>query len=169
MPTTANWSLEYESPSSLPGVTLTGGPAMASPILAVQVDAALTTQSVRMDGIDDDITAINGDISTINNTLTSHQNNITNLTMWTRTGTQNVSFTTQDSFTVASISFGFTFPAAPKVTTNINSAGGNTARWTSRGISATTTTFTLWVTAPTAGLTQTWSSVPVDWVATYRA
>jgi hypothetical protein len=41
MPTTSNFGFDYESPTSLPGVTLTGGPTSTLPILAVQVDAAL--------------------------------------------------------------------------------------------------------------------------------
>jgi hypothetical protein len=167
MPTTANWSLEYESPSSLPGVTLTGGPAMASPILAVQVDAALTSLTGDIDDVEDDITTINSSISTINTTLTSHQNNITNLTMWTRTGTQNMSFTTLSQST-ANVSFGFTFPTAPRVTTNIDSAAGETARWCSRAYSITTTGFIMFVFQAQA-TTNTWSSIPVSWVATYRA
>jgi hypothetical protein len=167
MPTTANWSLEYESPSSLPGVTLTGGPAMASPILAVQVDAALTSLTGDIDDVEDDITTINSSISTINTTLTSHQNNITNLTMWTRTGTQNMSFSGLSSSTV-SVNYGFTFPAAPKVVTNIDSAAGETARWCSRAYNITTTGFTMFVFQAQA-TTNTWSSIPVSWVATYRA
>lgn len=42
MPTTANFDFEYETPSTLPGITITGGPSGATPILAVQVDDALT-------------------------------------------------------------------------------------------------------------------------------
>lgn len=42
MPSTANFNLEYETPSTLPGITITGGPSGATPILAVQVDDALT-------------------------------------------------------------------------------------------------------------------------------
>lgn len=167
MPVTSNWSFEYESPSSLPGVTLTGGPSNASPILAVQVDAAMTTLAGRIDDNDDAITAIQGDISDIETDITAGQASITNLTNWTRTGSASVSFTTQDSFTVA-VNFGFTFPAEPTVMTNIHSGAGSTSRWGSRSISTTTTGFTLFVFAPTAGLTQTWASIPVGWVATYR-
>lgn len=42
MPTSANFGFEYETPSTLPGITITGGPSGATPILAVQVDDALT-------------------------------------------------------------------------------------------------------------------------------
>jgi hypothetical protein len=168
MPVTSNWNFDYESPSSLPGITLTGGPSLVSPILAVQVDAALTTVSGRIDDVEDDITAIQTDISDIETDIVAGQTAITNLTNWTRTGSTAISFTTQDSFTQA-VLFGFTFPDIPKVMTNINSGAGATSRWISRAISITTTGFTMFVFAPTAGLTQTWVSIPVDWVATYRA
>lgn len=48
MPTTSNYGFEYESPSSLPGTSVTGGPGGGSPILAVQVDSALTTLDARV-------------------------------------------------------------------------------------------------------------------------
>lgn len=168
MPVTTNFGFEYESPSSLPGVTLTGGPSMASPILAVQVDAAMATMSNRIDGIDTDIAAIETDISDIQSDITAGTASITNLTNWTRTGTRLTTFTALDNFT-ATVSFGFTFPTAPKVVTNITSGAGETGRWDSRAFNITTTSFTLFVYSNASGSTNTWSSIPVDWVATYRA
>jgi hypothetical protein len=167
MPVTTNWGLEYESPSSLPGITLTGGPGGVSPILAVQVDAALSTLSGQIDGLTDDITAINGDISDLELDIASGQTNITNLTNWTRTGSVNVSFTSLSS-TTALVSFGFTFPSPPNVTTNIASAAGETARWGSRAFNVTTTGYTLFVFQNQA-TTSTWTGIPVSWTATYRA
>jgi len=167
MPVTTTWDFEYESPSSLPGITLTGGPGGGSPILAVQVDAALNTVSGRIDGIDTSITGINADIADLNNDITAGQASITNLTNWTRVGALSMSFTTQSSAT-ASVSFGFTFPAAPKVLGNIDSGAGSTAGWCARPISITTTGFTMFV-FQAAGTTSTWAAIPVNWVATYRA
>lgn len=167
MPVTTSWGLEYESPSSLPGITLTGGPGGGSPILAVQVDAALNTVGGRIDGVEDDITAINASIADIENDITAGATNITNLTNWTRTGVLNMSFTTQSSAT-ASATFGFTFPAPPTITTTIDSLAGETGRWGSRGTNATTTGFTMFVFQNQAN-TNTWVNIPVRWVATYRA
>jgi hypothetical protein len=166
MPTTTNWGFEYESPSSLPGITLTGGPGGGSPILAVQVDTALNTVSGRVDAVESDITGINADIADLENDIIAGQTNITNLTNWTRIGTRSVSFTTQSSFTVAT-TFGFTFAAPPGVTTSIDSGAGETARWGSRAISVTTTGFTLFVFQNQA-TTNTWVNIPVVWIAHYR-
>jgi hypothetical protein len=166
MPVSSTWGFEYESPSSLPGITLTGGPGGGSPILAVQVDAALNTVSGRIDDVEDDITAINADIADLENDITAGQASITNLTNWSRVGTVSMSFTTLNSST-ASVSFGFTFPAAPRVLGNIDSGAGSTAGWVARPISITTTGFTMFV-FQAAGTTSTWAAIPVNWVATYR-
>jgi hypothetical protein len=133
----------------------------------VQVDAALNTVSGRVDAVEDDITAINADIVDIQNDITAGATNITNLTNWTRTGTLNMSFTSLSS-TTANVNFGFTFPAPPHITTNIDSVAGETARWGSRGTNATTTGFTMFVFQNQVN-TNTWVSIPVRWVATYRA
>lgn len=167
MPVTTNWGFEYESPSSLPGITLTGGPSGASPILAVQVDAALNTVSGRIDDVESDIVAINSDISDLEIDIAAGQASITNLTNWTRTGVVSMSFTAQASST-ASVSFGFSFPSVPRIATNIESAAGETARWGSRAYNVTTTGFTMFVFQNQA-TTNTWVSIPVTWVATYRA
>lgn len=167
MPVTANWNLEYESPSSLPGVTITGGPSNASPILAVQVDTALTMLSSRIDDADTDITALQADVVGLDADVTALQASITNLTNWTRVGTRSTSFTTLDSFT-ASVTYGFTFPAAPSVVANISDGSAAAARWDARAISPTTTGFTLFVFSNAAGSTSTWSSIPVNWTASYR-
>jgi hypothetical protein len=52
VPTTGNYGFEYESPSSLPGVSLTGGPGGSNPILAVQVDAALTAVEASLNALE---------------------------------------------------------------------------------------------------------------------
>lgn len=167
MPTTSNYDFEYESPSSLPGITLTGGPAMSSPILAVQVDAALTTIEARIDDVDTDITNINSTIATMQTSIDTNTANITNLTNWTRVGTRSTSFTTQEAFT-ATVTFGFTFPAVPFVGININDGSASTSRWDWKAISITTTQFTLFVYSNASGATSTWSAIPVQWFATYR-
>lgn len=140
---------------------------MSSPILAVQVDSAMSILSGRVDDHDDDITAINSDISDIETDITAGQASVTNLTNWTRTRVTNVSFTTQDSFSLA-VSFGFTFPAEPVVVTNINSGAAATSRWISRAISVTPTGFSLFVFSSVSGATSTWSAIGVGWTATYR-
>lgn len=165
MPVTTSWGLEYESPSSLPGITLTGGPGGASPILAVQVDAALDTLSGRIDDVESDIVGINADITALELSVAAGQTSITNLANWTRRGTVSISFVSLSATTV-SVNFGFTFPTAPTVVTNIDSGVGATARWESRAISITTTGFTMFVyqSQATAG---TWTDIPVSYVAHY--
>lgn len=159
MPSTSNYAFEYESPSSLPGTTLTGGPGGGSPILAIQVDTALAAIESRVDINTDDIASNTASIAAGAATITDIQN-------WTRRGSTLVNFVTQDSFTAA-VNFGFTFPGTPNVVTNIASGAGSTSRWGSRAITITTTGFTLFVFAPTAGLTQTWVDIPVGYIAHY--
>lgn len=43
MPNSPNYEFEYESPTSLPGTTLTGGVNGGAPVLALQVDSALAS------------------------------------------------------------------------------------------------------------------------------
>jgi hypothetical protein len=159
MPNTTNYSFEYESPSSLPGTTLTGGPGGTSPILAVQVDAAL---------FDLEQTTQNNAASIAANTasIAAGATAITNLQNWTRRGTTLVNFVALDSTTVP-VSFGFTFPGVPTVVTNIDSGAGATGRWDSRAISATATGFTLFVFSNASGSTNTWVDIPVSYVAHY--
>lgn len=58
MPETATFGFEYETPQSKPGITLTGDIDGSSPILAEQVDSALS-------GIDSRLTAAEGAITTL--------------------------------------------------------------------------------------------------------
>lgn len=166
MPVTPSWGFEYESPSSLPGITLTGGPGGASPILAVQVDAALNTVTGQINAVESDITTINNDITAVELSVAAGQTSITNLTNWTRVGTVNMSFTALSSSTQV-VNFGFTFPAEPRVFGNINSGAGATSRWVARPINITTTGFTMFVFSAD-GATNTWASIPVNWTAHYR-
>lgn len=62
MPNTSNYGFGYETPTSLPGPTLTGGPDGGSQILAVQVDGVLAS-------IDNRVAENEDEITTINNTL----------------------------------------------------------------------------------------------------
>lgn len=167
MPITTNWGFEYESPSSLPGITLTGGPGGGSPILAVQIDTALNTVSGRIDTVETDITGLEADVADLENDITAGQTSITNLTNWSRRGSVGISFTSQSSSTVG-VSFGFTFPAPPTVMTNIHTGVGAAARWISRAINTTTTGFDMFVHSADA-TTDTWSSVDVTYIALYRA
>lgn len=158
MPNTSNYNFEYESPSSLPGTTLTGGPGGGSPILAIQVDSALASIAAQVD--------INADnISGNTVSIAGNSSSITNLQNWTRRGTSLVNFSTLSSFTVA-VSFSFTFPGVPTVMTNIDVGSAATARWESRAITITTTGFTLFVYQSQA-VSGSWIDVPVSWIAHY--
>lgn len=160
MPNTSNYGFDYESPSSLPGVTLTGGPTTSSPVLAVQVDAALASLDNTVQNQASDITALEASI-------VAGTASITNLTNWSRRGTVSFTFASSTSATMA-VNFGFTFPATPTVTTNIDSGAGATARWESRAISATTTGFTMFVYQSQA-VASAWTDIPVSYIALYRA
>lgn len=160
MPNTSNYNFEYETPSSLPGGTLTGGPGGGTPILAVQVDTALATVETKVDNNSTNISTNTADIAT-------NASDIGDLTDWTLPGVALVSFTTLDAATQA-VNFGFTFPAEPNVHLNINTGTGEAARWHSRAISITTTGFTIFVFASEPGDTKTWVDVPVAWTAVYR-
>jgi hypothetical protein len=160
VPNTTNYDFEYESPTGLPGTTLTGGPGGGSPILAIQVDTALASVETKTNVNTSNIAA---------NTLAIANNDtrITNLANWTRRGTSLVSFTTMDNFTQV-VNFGFTFPGLPTVVTNIDSGAGATGRWDSRAISITVTGFTLFVYSNASGSTATWSDIPVSYIAHYE-
>lgn len=77
------------------------------------------------------------------------------------TGQASVSFTAQTSFDVT-VSFGWTFAANPRVLVNIANTAGVTANWSVRAHTVTTTGFILRAWGPSS---QTWSGVPVTWVA----
>ena len=160
MPNTSNYGFDYESTTSLPGTTLTGGPTASFPVLAVQVDAALASLNT---------TVVNQAVmlAALQSQITTNQTNITNLTNWTRRGTVLFTFVAQGSFTIV-VNFGFTFPTAPTVMTNLDTGSGVAARWISRAISITTTGFTAFVHSADA-TTDTWTDIPMSWVATYRA
>lgn len=158
MPNTSNYNFEYESPSSLPGTTLTGGPGGGSPILAIQVDSALAAVSAQ---VDSNASSISGNTASIASNSTA----ITDLQNWTRRGTNLVNFSTMSSFTVL-VNFSFTFPGTPTVITNIDIGAGSTARWESRAISVSTTGFQIFVYQSQA-VSGSWVDVPVSWIAHY--
>lgn len=160
MPNTSNFGFDYESPSSLPGVTLTGGPTTSSPILAVQVDAALASLENTVSSQATDIATLSAADATINTTLT-------NLSNWSRRGSTTMTFVALSSFTVV-VSFGFTFPSVPTVVTNIDTGVGSAARWISRAITVTTTDFTMFAHSADA-TTDTWTDIPLSYIALYRA
>ena len=78
-------------------------------------------------------------------------------------GTVTVSFSGVASFTQV-VNFPVAFVNAPFVATNIATAPGPSGGWISRGITTSSSSFTLYV-AHAAAVTGTWSSVPVQWVA----
>lgn len=160
MPNTSTYGFDYESSTSLPGITLTGGPTGTLPILAVQVDAALGSLAAT-------VVEQASTIGTLQTSITANQTSITNLTNWTRLGAVSITFVTLSSSTV-NVNFGFTFPGIPKVVTNIDSGAGSTARWESRAITVTTTGFQMFVYQSQA-VAGSWTDIPVNWVAHYRA
>jgi hypothetical protein len=160
VPNTTNYAFEYESPTSLPGTTLTGGPGGGSPVLAIQVDTALASVEAKTD-----VNASN--IATNTAAIAANTTNITNLTNWTRRGTTLVNFTMMDNFTTG-VAFGFTFPGIPTVVMNIDSGAGATGRWDARAISVTATGFTLFVFSNASGSTSTWADIPVSYIAHYE-
>lgn len=159
VPNTTNYDFEYESPTSLPGTTLTGGPGGGSPILAIQVDTALASVETKVD-----INTAN--VATNTAAVAANGTAITNLQNWTRRGTVLMNFTTLSAFT-AVVNFGFTFPGVPTVVPNIDTGIGVTSRWEARAITATTTNFTMFVYQSNA-VSNTWVDVPVSWVAHYE-
>lgn len=159
MPNTSNYNFEYESPTSLPGTTITGGPGGGSPILAIQVDTALAAVETKTDINADNVAANTAAIATAND-------DITNLENWTRRGTVLMNFTALSASTVV-VNFGFTFPGVPTVVPNIDTGIGVTSRWEARAISITTTNFTMFVYQSNA-VTNTWVDVPVSWIAHYE-
>lgn len=158
MPNTTNYDFEYESPTSLPGTTLTGGPGGGSPILAIQVDTALVSVETKVDVNTANITANTASIA-------SNQATITDIQNWHRRGTVLMTFVGLNASTLA-VNFGFTFPGVPTIVTNIDSGVGATARWESRAITATTTGFTMFV-YQSAAVAGSWTDIPVSWIAFY--
>jgi hypothetical protein len=158
MPSTSNYGFEYESPTSLPGASLTGGPGGSSPILAIQVDTALAALAST---VTNNIAAI----ATNTTGLSTANTNITNLQNWMRRGAVTMTFASSVSATTA-VNFGFTFPGVPTVMTNIDSGSGSTSRWESRAITVTTTGFTMFVYQSQA-IASAWTDIPVNYVAHY--
>lgn len=76
-----------------------------------------------------------------------------------------LSFTSLDTYSGTSVTFPAAFAATPKVFVNIDSGGASTARWQARAINVSTTGFTPFVFASTAGATATWAAVNVNWFA----
>lgn len=158
MPNTTNYDFEYESPTSTPGTTITGGPGGGSPILAVQVDTALASVETKVD-------VNTANIAANTNAIVDTGTTIANLQDWTRSGTVSISFSGLLSTTVA-VNFGYTFPEVPKVFGNIDSGSGVTARWVARPINPTTTGFTMFVFSASSD-TSSWTDIPVNWIAHY--
>lgn len=58
MPETATFGFEYETPQTKPGITLTGNQDGSSPILAEQVDTALSSIDARVSANEGDVAAL---------------------------------------------------------------------------------------------------------------
>lgn len=80
-------------------------------------------------------------------------------------GIASVSFTSQTSYS-QSVTFPTPFTTVPTMSVNIASGAGAAAHWDARAINVTTTGFTLFVFAPSGATAQTWSAIPVHWMAT---
>lgn len=127
-------------------------------------DIGLSRTGAGVLNVDNSLTVTNG-ITTTNLAVT---NSITRQGLQVRgvqTGTESITFPTDGSFTKV-ITFGTPFINTPIVTTNIASGSGNTARWTSRAITVSTTGFTLFLQNGDAGQTDAWTGIPVQWIAT---
>lgn len=83
---------------------------------------------------------------------------------WWETDTELVTFVTQTSVTQA-VTFDRPFLVAPHVFTNIDSAAAATAQWHSRASSITTTGFTLFLFRGQGAAANSWTNVPVSWLA----
>jgi hypothetical protein len=160
VPNTSNYGFDYESPSSLPGVTLTGGPTTSSPVLAVQVDAALAST-------DNVVSNQASDIAALEASVAAATTSITDLTNWSRRGSTSFTFTSQSSSTTG-VNFGFTFPGIPTVMAQIDTGVGATARWEARAISINASGFIMFVYSSDA-TSDTWTDIPVSYMALYRA
>ncbi|WP_025620336.1 H-type lectin domain-containing protein [Salinispora cortesiana] len=80
-------------------------------------------------------------------------------------GQVDVSFTNLALYTQP-VAFAEPFAATPRVTTQIVSGAGPTARWGSRPINITTTGFTLFVfRGDGVSPGSTWDDIPVQWIA----
>lgn len=80
-------------------------------------------------------------------------------------GAKAVSFTTQTSFTTT-VTFDAEFDSTPIVVASIGSANAETTRWDCRPYSISTTGFSLIVyRGDGSDGSQTWSSIPVNWIA----
>lgn len=80
-------------------------------------------------------------------------------------GTASVSFTSQTSFS-QSVTFPTAFAATPVVMTNIFTGSGVAGHWSSRAINITPTGFQIFVFSESGAAAQTWSAIPVQWMAT---
>lgn len=152
MPNTQNYSFNFESPGSLPGTTLTGGPEGGNAILARQVDTALAAVETKVDANTANVTANADDLNTFEARFQS--------------GTELFTFSGQTIDTIV-VPFPTTYTSAPVVMTNISSGAGETGRWGSRAINISTSQFTLFVfaTDDNGTETQNWTDIPVDWLS----
>lgn len=116
-------------------------------------------------GLSTRLTNIESKNTTQDNTLTSQDTRISALEAQIFDhGTVNVSFASDTQFTL-SVTFNKTFTAAPAVTTNIGTGTAVASHWDSRAEGVSTTGFTLFVFSPNGGAAQTWSNIPVQWIA----
>ncbi|WP_205327562.1 H-type lectin domain-containing protein [Glycomyces sp. YM15] len=94
--------------------------------------------------------------------LEAFQGTLPNLAL--QTGKLAVSFSNVSTYTRV-ITFPRAFTIAPNVFCSLESGAGTTARWGVRPFNITTTGFTLFCYPNDAGSAQTWSNIPVSWLA----
>lgn len=83
-----------------------------------------------------------------------------------QSGTVSLSFSNLDQYSGTNVTFPTAFPATPRVSININSGVGATARWNGRAINVSATGFTPFVYSRDDGANSTWSGVEIQWIAT---
>lgn len=159
MPNTQNYGFSFESPGSLPGTTVTGGPEGGNAILARQVDSALAAVETKVDANTVNITANASDIADNANNLNTFESRF-------QSGTELFTFSGQTIDTII-VPFPTAYTSTPVVMTNISSGAGETGRWGSRAINISTSQFTLFVfaTDDNGTETQNWTDIPVDWLS----
>lgn len=141
-----------------PGSSLHGGVNGTAPNLPDAIDADVHGLANRVTGNDSRL----GDHANRLTVLETFQASLPNLNL--QTGKLAVSFSNLSTYTRV-VTFPRAFTTAPNVFCSLESGAGTTARWAVRPFNITTTTFTLFAYPNDSGTTQTWSNIPVSWLA----
>lgn len=124
------------------------------------------------EAIEPDVAGIDNRVAGIDTRLTTAETTLSGLDQLAGTeldhGTASVSFSSKISHTQAVV-FSTPFADVPFVDCTISSGAGPTARWGARAFNVTASGFTLFVfSGDDTGSAQTWSNVPVRWIAVYK-